>query len=57
MNLQPTDLIGVKKLFETILEQFMFKIKDEIIVNGMLKDRDNNIVLKGKRSKQYNRCC
>jgi hypothetical protein len=46
MRLQPSDVSGVRKLFETILEQSMFKIKDGILTNTIMRDRDNNVVLR-----------
>jgi hypothetical protein len=63
LRLQPADVGGVRKLFETILEQSMFKIKDGILANAVMRDRDNNLILRDRRNgdqqnqRKYNRCC
>ena len=63
LRIHQLDVKEVQQLFQNILQQTMFKIHDGIIVNAVMKDKDNKVVLKNNRGKKeeftrkYNRCC
>jgi uncharacterized membrane-anchored protein YitT (DUF2179 family) len=63
MRLQYLEVKNVKEIFKTIQQHAMFKIEDGVLTNVVLRDRNNNILLKDYRrqneefQRRYNRCC